>query len=172
MSDYVTEKDLHNWDTMRQSGKAYNKSEAKAKLKERALKVTTPKQEKKEAKIKAELQQPATALPIRRTAKDYAVVETATAVQIALSILTTHYRYNLSNKETAQDRTHYRAGWHTFCRLIQHLKPGYNIQEVHNCINVTNAPRFEIFESMFLNVLELRPHPDDELRQLILSFSY
>jgi hypothetical protein len=131
----------------------------------------TAKQTKKEAKIAKELQQPATALPIRRTAKDYGVVETATAVQIALSILTTHYRYNLSNKETAQDRTHYRAGWHTFCRLIQHLKPGYNVQEVHNCINVSNAPRLEIFESMFLNVLELRPHPDDELRQLILSFS-
>jgi hypothetical protein len=171
MSEFVTDKDIRAWDALRQSGKAYNKSEAKAKLKERAPKAVTAQQKKKDAKIAKELKQPATALPIRRTAKDYGIVETATAVQIALSILTTHYRYDLSNKTTAQDRMNYRAGWHTFCRLIQHLKPGYNMQEVHNCINVANAPRFEIFESMFLNVLELRPHPDDELRQLIVTFS-
>ena len=160
--EYATEDDFRAWDPF---GGAGGSIHTKRKAEQREPR---PKPERKPKLEKAEKpeRKVSTKKAVENVVKYKKSYNHASATVKALGIVTGYYFYNLSDSSTPEARKERRAGWLTFCRLVQLLHPGYTVRGISDALTVPNAPCRELLSCMFDCAKECG-RTDFELKQRI-----
>ncbi len=94
-------------------------------------------------------------------------VDQCAAVVRALEVVTVKLGYNLTGNSTPDERKHRRAGWHTFCRVIQLTCKDFTMRGIDNALSVPGKPCREVLTNMFEVCRHECPHSEVELMRLI-----
>ena len=162
--EYVTPADLRAWNWVTENSRIPRNPLPKTKDNPKPPR-TRPKREPVE--IKEQIEPKAAKKRVEAVVQYQRTVEVCQAVVKALDIVTVRLGYNLTDTSNAEAKKHRRAGWHTFCALIQLMAPGYTVRSVDNALSVPNKPCMEVLSNMFEVCLKECPHQESELQRLI-----
>ena len=162
--EYVTPADLRAWNWVTENSRIPRNPLPKAK--------DNPKPPRKRPKLEpVELNEPiepkATKKRVEAVVQYQRTVEVCRAVVKALDVVTVRLGYNLTDTSNTEAKKHRRAGWHTFCALIQLMVPGYTVRSVDNALSVPNKPCREVLSNMFEVCRKECGYSDAELRRWI-----
>lgn len=161
-NEYVTDADLRAWTyPTRDSENRTHTPKAKP--------LDNPKPpRKKPERVKVEAKEKAPKPKRMNAALEYKkTVDQCAAVVRALEVVTVKLGYNLTDQSDLEARKHRRAGWHTFCRVIQLTCKDFTMRGIDNALSVPNKPCREVLTNMFEACRHECPHSEVELMLLI-----
>ena len=162
--EYVTNSDLRAWNWVTENSRIPRNPLPRAKDNPKPPR-KRPKQEP--AELKEQIEPKAAKKRVEAVVQYQRTVQVCQAVVKALDVVTVRLGYNLTDASNAEAKKHRRAGWHTFCALIQLMVPGYTVRSVDNALSVPNKPCREVLGNMFEVCRKECPHQESELQRLI-----